>query len=112
MPQFKQIRMKVINYKNIAMGLFLFTIGLFKKVILADSFAVWASQGFDQPDQLTFIEGWIVSLSYTMQIYFDFSGYMDMAMGAALLLGSTGTVPALPPIKHEYKGLSWASKEG
>jgi len=85
MPQFARLRNKVINYKNIALGLFIFSIGLFKKVILADRLAVWATTGFDQLDSLSFIEGWIVSYSYTFQLYFDFSGYMDMAMGAALL---------------------------
>lgn len=85
MPQFKELRNKIVNYRNQALGLFLFSIGLFKKVILADTFAIWATQGFDHLQTLSFIEAWVVSLSYTLQIYFDFSGYMDMAMGAALL---------------------------
>ncbi|QMV44068.1 MBOAT family O-acyltransferase [Cohnella cholangitidis] len=85
MPQFRILRNKFVNYRNQALGMFVFSIGLFKKVVLADTFAVWATQGFDQLDSLTFVEGWVVSLSYTFQLYFDFSGYMDMAMGAALL---------------------------
>ena len=63
----------------------LFSIGLAKKVLIADTFAVWATAGFDQADHLTFYEAWATSLSYTFQIYFDFSGYTDMALGAALL---------------------------
>ena len=85
MPQFANIRNKVINYRNIAIGLFIFSMGLFKKVIIADTFAVWATQGFDVAEKLEFIEAWATSLSYTFQLYFDFSGYTDMAIGIALL---------------------------
>ncbi|MDF1884362.1 MBOAT family protein, partial [Sulfurimonas sp. SAG-AH-194-C21] len=85
MPQFAKTRNKVKNYKNIAMGLFIFSIGLFKKVVIADTFAVWATQGFDVATTLNLFEAWATSLSYTFQLYFDFSGYTDMAIGAALL---------------------------
>lgn len=102
MPQFENIRNSLVNYKNQAVGIFIFSIGLFKKVILADSLAVWATQGFDQLEALTFIEGWVVSLSYTLQLYFDFSGYMDMAMGAALLFNIRLPVNFNSP----YKSLS------
>jgi alginate O-acetyltransferase complex protein AlgI len=85
MPQFAKIRNKVKNYRNIAMGLFIFSIGLFKKVIIADTFAVWATQGFDVATTLNLFEAWATSLSYTFQLYFDFSGYTDMAIGLALL---------------------------
>ena len=85
MPQFSNIRNKVIKYKNIAAGLFIFSIGLFKKVIIADTFSVSATNGFDTAETLNFIEAWVTSLSYTFQLYYDFSGYTDMAIGAALL---------------------------
>lgn len=85
MPQFAKARNKIINYKNIALGLFIFSIGLFKKVVIADTFAVWATEGFDMAASLNLIEAWVTSLSYTFQLYFDFSGYCDMAIGAALL---------------------------
>ena len=85
MPQFADIRNKVLKYKNIAMGLFIFSMGLFKKVIIADTFAVWATSGFDHSKVLNMAEAWVTSLSYTFQLYFDFSGYTDMAIGAALL---------------------------
>jgi len=85
MPQFAQAKNKVMNYHNIAIGLFIFSIGLFKKVVIADSFAVWATQGFDVATTLNFFEAWATSLSYTFQLYFDFSGYTDMAIGVALL---------------------------
>ena len=85
MPQFKKTRNQVKNYRNIALGLFIFSIGLFKKVIIADTFAVWATNGFDIAKTLNLFEAWATSLSYTFQLYFDFSGYTDMAIGAALL---------------------------
>jgi len=86
MPQFTEAKTKIVNYKNIALGLFLFSIGLFKKVIIADTFAVWATAGFDTATTLNLFEAWATSLSYTFQLYFDFSGYTDMAIGVALLL--------------------------
>lgn len=85
MPQFAQVKNKVKNYHNIALGLFVFFMGLFKKVAIADSFAIYASKGFDVAQQLNMLEAWATSLSYTFQLYFDFSGYTDMAIGAALL---------------------------
>ena len=85
MPQFAKIRNKVKNYINISMGLFIFSIGLFKKVVIADTFAVWATAGFDTATTLNPFEAWATSLSYTFQLYFDFSGYTDMAIGLALL---------------------------
>ena len=85
MPQFASRWNLVKRYKNIALGLFIFSIGLFKKVVIADTFAIWATNGFDNTEVLTFIEAWATSLSYTFQLYFDFSGYTDMAIGAALL---------------------------
>ena len=85
MPQFSSLKNKIKNYSNISIGLFIFSIGLFKKVVLADTFAIWATAGFDASITLGLIESWATSLSYTFQLYFDFSGYTDMAIGAALL---------------------------
>lgn len=85
MPQFDAIKNKIINYRNISAGLFLFSIGLFKKVVIADTFAPWANAGFDTAQTLNMIEAWATSLSYTFQLYFDFSGYTDMALGVALM---------------------------
>jgi len=85
MPQFASDDNKTINHKNIATGLFVFSIGLFKKVVIADTFAQWASAGHANADVLNMLEAWATSLSYTFQLYFDFSGYTDMAIGAALL---------------------------
>ncbi len=85
MPQFDSLKSKVIKYRNISSGLFLFSIGIFKKVVIADTFAQWANAGFTTEASLNFFEAWATSLSYTFQLYFDFSGYTDMALGVALL---------------------------
>lgn len=85
MPQFAQTRNKILNYRNISLGIFIFSMGLFKKVIIADTFAIWATTGFDVATSLNLFEAWATSLSYTFQLYFDFSGYTDMAIGLALL---------------------------
>ena len=85
MPQFANLKNSVINYRNVAVGLFIFSIGLFKKVVIADTFAVWANAGFDTATTLNLIEAWATSLSYTFQLYFDFSGYTDMAIGVSLM---------------------------
>lgn len=85
MPQFNSLKSKVLNYKNIASGIFLFSIGLFKKVVIADTFAQWANPGFETTHALNFIEAWATSWSYTFQLYFDFSGYTDMALAIALM---------------------------
>lgn len=84
-PQFESIEERTVNYKNIYVGILVFLMGLFKKVVVADTFASYATQGFDVIDSLNVLGGWFTSLAYTLQIYFDFSGYCDMALGGALL---------------------------
>jgi len=85
MPQFSAFQNQRVDYKNITQGVLIFFIGLFKKVVIADTFAGWATTGFDDAITLTFIEAWATSLSFTFQLYFDFSAYSDMAVGIALL---------------------------
>jgi len=85
MPQFRMVRNMAIRYRNVIIGLFIFSIGLFKKVVIADTLAAHVGVGFDQATSLNFIEAWVASLSFTFQLYFDFSGYSDMAIGASLL---------------------------
>lgn len=90
LPQFKE--KKVYRFESAVFfgGLTLFFLGLFKKVVLADQFAVYSDQGFNAAAQgttLTLFEAWGASLSYTFQLYFDFSGYADMAIGLAAMVG-------------------------
>ncbi|WP_410514753.1 MBOAT family O-acyltransferase [Paenibacillus sp. BR2-3] len=83
MPQFESVRNKLWNWSNVWSGLLIFCIGLGKKMLIADNLAVYANQGFSSASQ--FVDSWVTSLSYTFQIYYDFSGYTDMAIGIALL---------------------------
>ena len=85
MPQFANSKNKLFSHKNFATGIYLFTLGLFKKAVIADSFAPWANSGFDLSDNLNMLEAWATSLSYSFQLYFDFSGYSDMALGIGLM---------------------------
>ena len=90
MPQFAHPDMYRINYRHIAVGLTIFFIGLFKKSVLADGVAPYVPVVFaaaDRGNTLTFLEAWAGMLAYTMQLYFDFSGYSDMAIGGSLLFG-------------------------
>ncbi|MFZ5524131.1 MAG: MBOAT family O-acyltransferase [Pseudomonadota bacterium] len=90
MPQFGHASTYRFNYENMAVGLTIFFIGLFKKVILADGIAAYVGPVFSAPAagiHLTFIEAWVGALSYTLQLYFDFSGYSDMAIGLSRMFG-------------------------
>lgn len=83
-PQYGHIKAYRFEHTNLAVGLTIFVIGLFKKVMLADNLAVYASPVFDAAQQghaLSAGAAWVGTLCYTFQIYFDFSGYSDMAIG-------------------------------
>ncbi|HSP21181.1 MAG TPA: MBOAT family protein [Planococcus sp. (in: firmicutes)] len=85
MSQFSDKKTYRINFEHISQGLLIFSIGLFKKVAIADTFAEWANAGYADVGGLTFFDSWFTTLAYTLQLYFDFSGYSDMAIGLALL---------------------------
>jgi D-alanyl-lipoteichoic acid acyltransferase DltB (MBOAT superfamily) len=84
-PQLNAPKAWRFNPDNVAKGLFVLVVGLFKKVVLADSFFRWADAGFSYGGSLSLVGGWIAGLAFAMQLYFDFSGYTDMAIGAALM---------------------------
>src|SRR5260370_6385948 len=89
MPQFERRESGSIS-ENIAAGLSIFVIGLFKKVVIAESVAAFAAPGFDGVHDgavLSLIEAWSAPIAYTFQLYFDFSGYSDMAIGLSLMFG-------------------------
>lgn len=88
MPQFAKPETYHINWGNVAIGLTIFILGLAKKVLIADNLAEFATPIFDvvkNGGQPMLIEAWIGALSYTLQLYFDFSGYSDMAIGLSLI---------------------------
>lgn len=79
------------NYRpyrtNFEVGLSIFAIGLAKKVLIADSLAPYASGLFDAPTHASLLTAWAGVLAYAFQLYFDFSGYCDMAIGISRLFG-------------------------
>jgi alginate O-acetyltransferase complex protein AlgI len=85
-PQFGQAESKRPDPHLILCGLIIFAIGLFKKTCLADGIQPLVSQAFG-PNAPTFDQVWIGALAYTFQLYFDFSGYSDMAIGISLMFG-------------------------
>ncbi|MFJ1301434.1 MBOAT family O-acyltransferase [Pseudomonadota bacterium AL_CKDN230030165-1A_HGKHYDSX7] len=87
MPQFAQRDNYRFRSENLSIGGMLFLIGLTKKVVLADSIAPYADAGFAEPGSLQFWAAWGASMSYALQLYFDFSGYSDMALGLAKMFG-------------------------
>ena len=92
MPQFAQATTYRFNPEHMAVGLTIFCIGLFKKVILADGVAEHVGPIFSAPAAgvtLSFFEAWAGALCYSLQLYFDFSGYSDMAIGLSRLFGIT-----------------------
>ena len=73
------------NHRSISCGIFIFAVGLFKKVVIADNLSLLVNSGYQSYNLLTFIESWTISIMYSLQLYYDFSGYCDMAIGLALL---------------------------
>jgi alginate O-acetyltransferase complex protein AlgI len=83
-----QDRKNQLNIDSALMGFFRFAIGLAKKVLIANTLGAEADRIFNLPaDHLTFGTSWVGALAYTFQIYFDFSGYSDMAIGLARMMG-------------------------
>ena len=90
LPQFEKDSIYKFSEKTLAIGLTVFIAGLFKKVIFADRIAEYSNLAFAAASQgidLTFSEAWVGALGYSLQLYFDFSGYSDMAIGAAYMFG-------------------------
>ena len=90
LTQFTRPNFSRFQASHFAVGVTIFSIGLFKKVMLADSAAPFANAVFGAAKSgvsLTFGEAWIGALAYTFQLYFDFSGYSDMAIGLARMVG-------------------------
>ena len=90
MPQLTKEKIYSFCSENFNVGITIFILGLFKKVILADSVAVYATPVFEAASKnvsLTFVEAWGGALAFTCQLYFDFSGYSDMALGLGRMFG-------------------------
>jgi alginate O-acetyltransferase complex protein AlgI len=85
MPQFDDASNRRFNADNMARGLFLLALGFGKKVLIADPLGASVNVGYANVAALGFSDAWLTTLAYTFQIYFDFSGYTDMALGVALM---------------------------
>lgn len=85
-PQFLDEKKKKVNTDNLAKGIYIFVLGLAKKILLADIFGDVVTYGFTTLHQLSSVTAFLVMLSYTFQIYFDFSGYCDMAVGIGKMM--------------------------
>lgn len=85
MPQFNYEELARPIDENLSRGLFIFLMGLGKKVILADTFALVANAGYQSTSSLSSIEAWATSIAYSLQLYYDFSGYSAMAIGLGLM---------------------------
>lgn len=89
-PQFHKKEAFQFNPSHLTSGVMLFVIGLFKKMMIADNIGEWVNTSFETlatGKALSCLEAWITALSFTFQIYFDFSGYTDMAIGMAFMMG-------------------------
>ena len=84
-PQFNNEDNYIFNKKNFIIGLIVLLIGLIKKVYFAGTLSEFVDTGYENIDELKFFSSWILSFSFTFQFYFDFSGYVDMATGSALM---------------------------
>jgi len=84
-PQFRNEKLWKINYDNLCRGFMLFTFGLSKKMLIADKFGLAVDAGFVDVHYIGSGDMWIMMLAYTIQLYFDFSGYSDMATGIGLM---------------------------
>ena len=84
-PQFADEKNRKFSFDNFTPGLYAFALGLFKKVVVADTFGIAAEAGFAAAQSLNTAEAWFVAIGYTLQLYFDFSGYCDMATGIGLM---------------------------
>ena len=83
MPQFADRRSYGVSAENLSVGLSIFAIGLAKKCIFADPLSEWVASGYAHTDGIGFTDAWTLAVSYSLQLYFDFSGYSDMAIGLA-----------------------------
>ncbi len=101
MPQFRAITTR-FNAEDAGVGVTLFFMGLAKKLILADPMALLVTPLYARAahgEALGFFEGWIAALGFTLQIYFDFAGYSDMALGLARFFGIKLPVNFNSPLK-------------
>ena len=102
LKQINDRALKKLDWDNLACGIQIFSFGLFKKMMLADVFEKAVSWGYSNMEITTSVDWLLIMLFYTFEIYFDFSGYSDMAVGSSLMLNITLPINFDSP----YKALS------
>ena len=100
MPQFLREDTRRPNAQNLAAGLYTFLLGLSKKLLIADALSTWVDNGF-AASSLQCVPAWIVMTAYAFQIYFDFSGYSDMALGLGKMFNMDLPVNFYMPYRAE-----------
>ncbi len=106
-PQLRALPRK-LSGDMLTTGLFFVVCGLFKKLVIADALAPTVNRLFSNGDDLTVVSGWVAALGYSLQLYFDFSGYSDMAVGIALLLGFHFPQNFNSPYKATSMSMFWS----
>lgn len=86
MHQFSEEKLRRFDWENFARGAALFAIGLAKKVLIADALALYVNDSWGHLGALSLFSGWLTAIAYMLQLYFDFSGYSDMAVGLARMM--------------------------
>lgn len=108
MKQFADESLHHPQAENIARGIAIFVIGLFKKVIIADALLGPIGEGFANAGEIGFYEGWLLAGLFSFEMYFDFSGYTDMAVGAARLMNITIPINFSEPFRSKDLGEFWS----
>lgn len=107
MPQFAEEKTYRFSLNNFSVGLTVFILGLFKKTVLADPLSPIVSAGFANPADLSLFESWRIALMYSLQLYFDFSGYSDMAIGLARMFNVRFPLNFNSPFKSQSVTEYW-----
>jgi D-alanyl-lipoteichoic acid acyltransferase DltB (MBOAT superfamily) len=123
LPQFQDRGTYRFRIEDFSLGTTIFVAGLFKKVVIADTIADYSTPMFAAADQgatLTFVQSWCGALAFTFQLYFDFSGYSDMAVGLARMFNVRMPINFYSPYKSTsiiefwrrwHMSLSWFLRE-
>ncbi|HEY9036509.1 MAG TPA: MBOAT family O-acyltransferase [Pseudomonadales bacterium] len=106
-PQFHRSQLIRWSTDNFSVGLAIFIVGLFKKLVIADSIAPYVNDSFTDTSTLSLLDAWTVIIGFQMQLYFDFSGYADMAIGIARMLNIQLPINFDSPYKSTNRFEQW-----
>lgn len=107
MSQYQNDKNRFFNIDNFSQGLFIFVIGLFKKAVIADTLETFSYNAFYDTSILSFGSAWLGSLTFTFRLFFDFSGYSDMAIGLAKMMNINLPVNFYSPYKSKSISEFW-----